>query len=81
VTLNFIITEPKVLVEWLALPRTRNALGLNIGPQTGYFDSFLWFFSVPPDECLDITLNKATTASFTSFLIHHSPITLPFDGI
>jgi hypothetical protein len=30
----------------------------NFGPETGYPDwRFSWFFSVPPDECQDSTLN------------------------
>jgi hypothetical protein len=49
---------PNFVVEWVPLLlRIREVPSSNLGPENGYPDSgFSWFSSVPPDECLDITL-------------------------
>jgi hypothetical protein len=52
-----ILAYTNVMVESLTLlPRVREVLGLNIGPETGNTDSFSWLSSVHPGKCRDITL-------------------------
>jgi hypothetical protein len=64
------------MVKWLTL-HIQEALGSNLGWETGYPDSdFSWFFTVPPGKYEDSALNYAMTTSFhilsnSSFTYHH----------
>jgi hypothetical protein len=45
------------VLEWLTLLlRIREVPGLNIDPETGYPECFRLFYSVPPGDCRDSTL-------------------------
>jgi hypothetical protein len=58
----------------LLLHRVREVPGPNLGWEIGY-PEFLWFSSVPPDECLNSTLKLDNDRFFLNpfqFIIHFS---------
>jgi hypothetical protein len=70
----------KVVAEWLTLlHRTREVTGSNLSPETGYPDflhDFLQYL-----QANDGPYIRPWPLRYTSFLIHHSPITLSFEAI
>jgi hypothetical protein len=68
---------PKVIVEWITLLiHMRENPGLNFGPETGLLSQvFRAFFSRYYLEIRPLPL------PFTSFTIHHLPITFSIDAI
>jgi hypothetical protein len=72
---------PNVVAEWLTLLCIWEVQGSNLDLETSYPGwEYSWFSSVPPGNCQERTLNRATTTS-TSFPIHNLLINLSFDVI
>jgi hypothetical protein len=76
----FRLSLSKVVAEWLTLLlRTREVTGSNLSPKTGYPDFLHDFLQYLQEN--DGPYIRPRPLRYTSFLIHHSPITLSFEAI